>query len=66
MVEMADILVQNGTASAGGMAPPASTRMSARLTRVQGHTSPVNLYTICTYVHDIKRVLCTRACAAVF
>ena len=32
-----------GTAGAGGMAPPTRTRISARLKRVQGHVSRVNV-----------------------
>ena len=32
-----------GTAGAGGMAPPASTRISVRLNCVHGHSSPVNV-----------------------
>ena len=32
-----------GTAGAGGMAPPTSTRISARTKRVQEHSSPVNV-----------------------
>ena len=35
---LAEILVLAGTASAGRMTPPASTRISARLKRVQGPT----------------------------
>ena len=41
-----------GLAGAGGMAPPASTRIFARLKRVQGHSSPVNE---CDYV-DVNMV----------
>ena len=40
---LAEILVLAGTASAGRMAPPASTSISARLKRVQRHISPVNM-----------------------
>ena len=38
-----DILVLGGTAGAGGMAPPARTRFSAKLKRVQTHSSHVNI-----------------------
>ena len=38
---VAEILVLDGTAGAGGMAPPANTRISTRLKRVQGQVSPV-------------------------
>ena len=40
---LAEILVLAGAAGAGGMAPPANTRISARLKRVIGHSSPVNV-----------------------
>ena len=40
---LAEILVLAGTASAGRMAPPASTRISAWLKRIQEHGSPVNV-----------------------
>ena len=33
----------DGTAGAGEMAPPTSTWVSARMKRVQGHVSPVNI-----------------------
>ena len=39
----ADTLVLAGTAGAGGIAPPTSTRTSATLERVQEHSSPVNM-----------------------
>ena len=38
----AETLVLAGTAGAGGIAPPASTRISARTKRVQGHSSLPN------------------------
>ena len=47
---LAEILVLAGSAGAGGMAPPASTRFSARLERVQDHSSPrggCSVYAIC-------------------
>ena len=40
---LAEILVLAGTADAGGMAPPTSTRMSARLKCVQERSSPVHM-----------------------
>ena len=40
---LAEILVLAGSAGAGGMAPPASTRISARLQRFLEHSSPVNI-----------------------
>ena len=39
---LAEILVLDGTTGAGGMAPPASTRISATMKCVQGHVSAVN------------------------
>ena len=39
---LAEILVPDGTAGADKMAPPTSTRISARLKRFQEHSSPVN------------------------
>ena len=42
---LAEILVVAGTAGAGGMAPPTSTRISARMKGFQGHSSPVNIHT---------------------
>ena len=44
---LAEILVLDGTAGADKMAPPTSTRIFARLKRVQGHGSPVNVL-VCT------------------
>ena len=43
---LAEILVLSGTAGAGVMAPPISTRISVRLKRVTGgkHSSPVNVH----------------------
>ena len=41
---LVDILVLDGTTGARGMPPPASTGISARLKRVQGHGSRVNMY----------------------
>ena len=41
-VSLAEILVLAGTTGAGGMATPTSTRISARLKRVQEQKSPVN------------------------
>ena len=38
---LAEILVLAGTAGAGGMAPPTSTRISARMKSGQGHGSAV-------------------------
>ena len=38
---LAEILVMDGPA--GNMAPPASTRISARIKHVQGHGSPANV-----------------------
>ena len=38
------IVVLVGTAGAGGMAPPASTRIPTRLNSVQEHVSPVNMW----------------------
>ena len=40
---LAEILVLAGTAGAGGMAPPASTMISASMKCVQGHSSRVNV-----------------------
>ena len=40
---LAEILVLAGTAGASGMAPPTSTRISARLKRVQEHNLRVNI-----------------------
>ena len=40
---LAEILVLAGTTGAGGMAPPTSTKISARLKRAQGHSSAKNL-----------------------
>ena len=40
---LAEILVLAGTTGAGRMAPPASTRISARMKHVLGHSSPVNV-----------------------
>ena len=40
---LAEILVLAGTSGAGGKAPLASTRISARLQYVQGHDSRVNI-----------------------
>ena len=48
---LAEILVLPGTAGAGGMATPTNTRTSARLKRVQGHSSPVN---VPTSTHRLK------------
>ena len=39
---LAETLVRNGTSGAGRMAPPASTRSSARMKCVQEHSSAVN------------------------
>ena len=39
---LAETLVLNGTAGAGRMTPPTSTSISARMTRVQEHSSRVN------------------------
>ena len=41
---LADILVLAGTARASRIAPPASTRISARLKRVHEHSSPVSMW----------------------
>ena len=41
---LAEIVVLAGTAGAGGMTPPTSTRISARMKRVQEHSSPVNMH----------------------
>ena len=49
---LADIIALAGTAGAGIMAPPTSTRITARLKRVHGHVSPVNV------------AGCTPACSA--
>ena len=46
---LAEILVLDGTAAAGRMAPPTSTRISARMKCVQGHSSPVNVLDIDRY-----------------
>ena len=43
----AEIMVLAGTTGAGGMAPPTSTRTSARLKRVQGHVSPLKIAGLC-------------------
>ena len=43
----AEILVLAAAAGAGGMAPPTSTRISARLKRVQEHSSPVSVVPWC-------------------
>ena len=40
---LAEIQVLAGTAGAGRIAPPTSTRISARLKLVQRHVSPVNM-----------------------
>ena len=40
---LAEILVLAGTAGAGRMAPPTSTRISARMNRVKGHVSSVDI-----------------------
>ena len=42
-VSLVDILVLAGNASAGRMTPPVSTRISARMKRVQQYSSPVNV-----------------------
>ena len=42
-LSLAEILVLVCTAGAGGMAPPASTRISARMKRVQENVSPANM-----------------------
>ena len=44
---LAGILVLAGTADAGGMAPPTSTSISAKLKRVQEHVSRVNAVSWC-------------------
>ena len=44
-----------GAAGAGGMAPPTSTMISARMKYVQGHVSPVGVHGV---IHDYEyRVL---------
>ena len=43
MFQPAEILVLAGTTGAGGMAPPASARISAWMKCVQGHSSRVNM-----------------------
>ena len=40
---LAEILVLAGTTGTGGMAPPTSTRIPARLKFVQGHVSRVSI-----------------------
>ena len=43
-----------GSAGAGRMVPPASTRISARMKRVHGHVSPVNMHaTLLGFLDDI-------------
>ena len=46
-----EILVLAGTTGAGRMTPPTSARISARLKRVQGHVSPVN---VCHGMHSTE------------
>ena len=41
---LAEILVLAGITSAGGMVPPTSTRISARMKCGQGHSSPVHVH----------------------
>ena len=41
-----------GTAGAGGMAPPTSTRISARLKHFQEHSSPVNVLCALQSIHS--------------
>ena len=45
LFSIAEILVRDGTAGAGGMAPTISTRISDRMKCGQGHSSPVNVHT---------------------
>ena len=42
-ISLAEILVLAGTSGAGGMAPPTSNRISARMECVQGHVSLVGM-----------------------
>ena len=55
---LADILVLAGAASASGMTPPTSTRISASLKCVQGHSSPVNMLSCegCTLAQTVVLV----------
>ena len=57
---LAEILVLAGTAGAGGMAPPASTRISARLKRDQEHSSPVNIQSNCSDVTFLSQITAAR------
>ena len=43
---LAEILVLACTAGANGMAPPTITRISARMKRVLGHSSAVNMFSL--------------------
>ena len=44
LFSLAEILVLAGTAGAGGMPPPTSARISARLKCVHEHSSPLGEY----------------------
>ena len=53
----AEIIVLNGIAGAGEMAPPTSTRISARMKRVQEHSSAVNVVLLlgAQVLHQVHR-----------
>ena len=64
---LSGILVLAGITGTGGMAPPASTRISARLERVQEQSSPVNRVSSQNVVYQVlvvggpERTLCECA-----